>query len=238
MKRFTSYLLYTILLICSLCSCSYVEIEEQFKQKIAEEKVINEESDIKTNGDNNGIYPPSSATEEQIHKLGEKVVSTVGYGEDAVSMEYTVNNVKLYNSLKEATIDSDDTIISDEDLDIYNIREDKFANGWQLLVADVTIVNTDWKIENNENNIGWLGIAGKNDLIENISGIIYFSDHVELNERKTNYLHYILPIGETKTVKIGWFVNTGKVNFKDLYMCIGVSTNDEFKEFVSLFEEQ
>lgn len=220
--------------ICSLCSCSYVETEKKLKQTIEDKNDSNNEQYLKEDN-----YTPATASEEQIHKLGEKVTSTVGYDDDSESMDFTINDAELFNSLKSAGVELDDTIITDSDLEIYNPREDKFVDGWKLLVADVTITNIDCEVQDDENNIGWLGIASEIDLSDYISDIMWFSDHVDdLNENKTNYYHYILPVGETKTVKMGWFINSDKVDLSELNICIGVSTNDEFKEYVSLSKEE
>ncbi|MDR0917863.1 MAG: hypothetical protein LBM93_01220 [Oscillospiraceae bacterium] len=184
-------------------------------------------------------------TEEyEIYKIGDKVLFKLEYSadpDDDESMEYTIDDVKTYDSLEGLNINKDNMLASAEELLDEN---GELKTGYKLILADVTIKNIDMNsMSDNENemNISSLGLIyqvkkdaddeERNKAVSFYSQILYFSDPAANNR----YYNYILPKGETKSVKVGWIINSEEFDFSKIYACIGGGdVSSQFRKFIVL----
>jgi hypothetical protein len=181
--------------------------------------------------------------EDEIYKIGDKVSFKFQISadpNDTESMEYTIDDVKTYDSLDGLNINKDNMLVyAEEFLD----ENGELKTGNKLILADVTIKNIDMNsLQDNENemNISLLGLAYQvaenaddNERIKAASfytQVLYFSDPVANNK----YYNYLLPKGETKSVKVGWIVNSEEYDLSKIYACIGGDVPAEFREFIDL----
>jgi hypothetical protein len=147
--------------------------------------------------------------------------------------EYTVNSVKVCNSLEEANLTA-------SDLNLYSNKllseNGSLADGNKLILADVTVKNI--------NVVNDIDGQAEDDMnitelrLDNAGGfgsweIAYFSAHGDAGKA---YSYYKLPVGETKNVKIGWIVGSDmfEFDFSDICLCVTYGGGVEYDKFIDL----
>lgn len=233
----------TILILLSfslLTSCSYIKTESAIKEKFkpTEEKSEKQE-EIDDSNFNEKVEEaiehriPLGADEEQVHSLSEKFI--LMWGEETQQYEITVNNVDFLDSMNDIGVPISDTRIDRKSMVYYyyDLNSDSFTDGRKLVVADITIKNMSVSALNDEHNIGIVSIRDFGYKI--CEDAVYFSDHPEALT-SSNYYHYILPVGESKTVKVGWVIDMNEYEEDDLYLIFGIGTEDKFKQYVYVAE--
>jgi len=230
------------LLLCLsiFTSCSYIETESAIKEKLtpAEEKTESQE-EIADSNFNEKVEEaiehriPLGADEEQVHSIGNKF--SLMWGEETEQYEITVNNVDFFDSMDDIGGSIADTRIDRESMEryYYDLGSNSFIDGRKLVVADITIKNKSVPALDDEHNIGIVSIRDFGYKI--CEDAVYFSDHPE-QVTSSNYYHYILPIGESKTVKVGWVINMNDYKAEDLYLIFGMGTEDRLKQYVYVAE--
>ena len=128
---------------------------------------------------------------------------SAGLGWKAGALEITVDEVTVFNSIYEAGIDKDDlSFFTDE------------TENMQLLVLQITVMNDDVVFFDEMNYAvghlmasdafeGWNVLRG--DKYESFEPQ-YFSEHNTLSEETRDYWIGKLNPGETKTIKLGYFI--------------------------------
>jgi hypothetical protein len=172
--------------------------------------------------------------EDEVYEIGKKVLFTLEYSPDPnddENMEYTIDNVKTYDSLDGLNINKENMLANAAN---FLDENGELKTGNKLILADVTIKNIDMNSVYGENEMNISSL----ELISNESSkseyfyseILYFSAPVANNR----YYNYILPKGETKSVKVGWIVDSEEFDFSEIYARIGGDVPSEFRKIVDL----
>lgn len=244
-----------IAMISALCiitstmtGCSYKDFEDKFlsgakklfsTEKKSEEKDNNSNDNAKNDGVDVG--KSSEKLEEStkniikdnaVCEMGSVITLDLLDEEVKYITEYTINSTNIYSSLEESNIDK--SLI----LNSKNENADKIlGNGKKLLIANVTIKNVDREDDIYISEIG-LNYIEKNRKIESgevIPEIEYCSSPGPKKDGQwKNYYKCSLEKGESKSVEIGWIIDTNKFDLDKLYIDIGTQTSYEYQKFVKL----
>lgn len=162
-----------------------------------------------------------SADEINFTKIGSPVSVTLPFKTGAI--EYTVENVNLYDNFQKTNINPDDLAISD------NLAR-------KYLVLDIKVKNIDITLDKGEDlNIGGtFTLASKRSLDKNsiepdhYPEISYFSKH----QSKNFYFHYVLNPGEEMKCQLGWEIDETVQDLSQLILRVG--ENIDSKDYIEL----
>ncbi len=211
MKKFL--LMFVVVFIVSLSSCSGIN------------DVINAGTPKPNTSDVHNDAPVASipaVNEENIYSLGEKVDEPFNEESNDYKFSYSFKEIKAYSSLSEIGLDENDLILFEGFLNEKNEVKDEY----KLLVLDFDVL-CKYKQENVDHN-AFCPSVSVGTLTDNLTFKTitnepnYFAYNNITNNNAKDYYQFVINENETKTLKIGWFVDN-KLDTNQLYAKIGSS---------------
>lgn len=214
-----------------LCSCSSdnntgklteqdkIELAKKDAAKIAEQSdVIGEEFGI-TN-EVKGIWD----TIEGVTVANGKLIPN--------ALNYTVTKINIFSDNVEAGIK--DKYLNLEDSEILD-KNGQLKPSVKFIVAEIMVKNLRASSELNITDLDLVYCNSKSMLkkadISILSIPAYFSG--QKNKSDKDYYEYNLAVGQSKTMNIGWYVDTEKYDLSNIYLAFNLYL-DEHRSFVKL----
>jgi hypothetical protein len=232
MKRGAAALLVGLMVLCALTACSL----NQNDSKTTDNGVVNNgnANKGKTDGDFHEELDEPQAQDLDVSQgeyaiIGDEI--KVSEGQNGVlitnALVYKVTKAQMFDSPADAGIAPDKLapyIETAGDTDFYDTNGN-FTTQIKFLLVEMTAQNIKANMEQLI-SVG-LSCADKtSDGFFELPPTSYFS-HATLGVK--DYLHYQLPVGEIKNLKLGFFVNTQKWDVSDLYLAIPSDDNGEYQ---------
>lgn len=184
-----------------------------------------------------------SIVSNQIMKLGEEIAEMDVKDGEAIpeALLYTIKKAIIYQDISEAGI-SEDAMLPSYDEDILDSKG-KIKPGVKFLIVEMTVKNICALPERNITSFLLLYADCTKEASDNTSEIeffdlplpSYFSNPTgeRVGEDWKQYYDYRLPVGQSKDIKVGWYIDLEKYNSSDLYLVFNRDV-DEYEKFVRL----
>lgn len=184
------------------------------------------------------VIPP-----EQIGKMSDPVGAMDVQNGNAVpdALFYTINKAILFNDFETVGIELDamGSLLTDEGLADEN-GEPK--PGVKFLLVELTVQNVSANPERNITDIRILSAETTSLSNESTEASFfelypsepaYFSNPTgkRIGDDWKEYYDYKLPVGQSKTLKIGWYVDTDQYDEQNLYLTFGY---DEYQKYIRI----
>ena len=224
-----------ILLVCAcivmsvfLCSCSSDntgKLTERDKIELAKR------DSAKAAAKNSDIIGEKFEITNGVNAVGDTIKAvTVDNGKlipDALS--YTVTKTGIYSDIAEVGINEDELNL--EDSSILD-KNGKLKSSVKFFAAEITVKNLKAALEMNITDMDLVYCnsesMSKEADISTIALPVYFS---EQNKTEKDYYEYNLAIGQSKKVKVGWYLDTEKYDVSNVYLAFNTYL-DEYRSFV------
>lgn len=179
---------------------------------------------------------------EQLWDMGELVGAMDVQNDEAVpdALLYSINVATMYENIEEAGIDPETMIFSgaNELLDENN----ELKSSVKFMLIELTVQNVRAEQERNITDLRILCADTDSAFDENAeasffelypSEPVYFSNPTgkRLGDDWKEYYNYSLPVGQSKTLKVGWCVDTEQCDPQNLYLTFGY---DEYQKYIRL----
>lgn len=180
---------------------------------------------------------------EQLGKMGEPVGAMEVQNGNAVpdALFYTINKATMFDNFEAAGIESDamGSFLTDEDLTDENGDP---KPGVKLLLIELTVQNVSADQERNITALRILSAETGSSSNENTDASFfevypsepaYFSNPTgkRVGDDWKEYYDYKLPAGQTKTLKVGWYVDTEQYDEQNMYLTFDY---DEYQKYIKI----
>lgn len=180
---------------------------------------------------------------EQLGKMGEAVGAMEVQNGSAVpdALFYTINKATMFDDFEAAGIESDamGSLLTDEDLTDENGDP---KPGVKFLLIELTVQNVSAAPERNITALRLLSAGTGSSSNENAEASFYevypsepayFSNPTgkRVGDDWKEYYDYKLPAGQTKTLKVGWYVDTEQYDEQNMYLTFDY---DEYQKYIKI----
>lgn len=179
---------------------------------------------------------------EQLGKTGEPIGAMDVQNGNVVNdaLFYTIDKMTMFDGFEAAGIDPD--AMGSLSLDESLIDENgELKASVKFLLIEFTVQNVSAAPERNITDLRIIS-AGTSSGTENSddgffevypSEPAYFSNPTgkRVGENWKEYYDYKLPVGQTKTLKVGWFIDTEQYDEKNMYLTFGY---DEYQKYIKI----
>lgn len=187
---------------------------------------------------------PQTVFVKQLYKMGDPIGLTELQNQEEISdaLTCTINKATMFADISKAGIDINEMCSLSPDLDIQD-EDGKPKSGVKFILIELTMQNVRGTEERNITSMSLHCADTPTELSGNMEGSFfevypstpaYFSNPTgkRINDDWKDYYKYRLPVRQTKNLKVGWYVDTGKYNTSNLYLI--VSDFDEGAKIVKL----
>lgn len=179
----------------------------------------------------------------QMAEMGE-AVSEIDVQEEGIvpdAMVYTINKAEQFTDYVQAGISKDELnpVVEGDVLD----EQGNLKSGVKLIVVEMTIENICVGAERNITSFSLLCADSAEDISDDTDVIDFFEAPIPVYFSNPNgqregdnwkdYYFYNLPAGQSKNVKVGWYIDTDQFDLSKLYLVYN-RYNDEYKKYVKI----
>lgn len=180
---------------------------------------------------------------EQLGKMGEPVGGMEVQNGNAVAdaLFYTMNKATMFDDFETAGIEPDamGSLLTDESLTDEN---GELKPGIKFLLIELTVQNVSAEPERNITDLRILsaetGSLSNGNTEASFFEVypstpVYFSNPTgkRVGDDWKEYFDYKLPAGQTKTLKVGWYVDTEQYNEQNLYLTFDYN---EYQKYIKI----
>ena len=186
-----------------------------------------------------------SILSKQICGLGEEV-SEIDIDKGKVipnAFVYRVKKATIFKDITEAGI-SEGMLPSYIEGDFFD-EDGKIKPGVKFLVVEMTVKNICGSTERTITSFDLLYADSMKETLDKTREIDFFElplpayfSHPSGSQRGEDwpeYYHYNLPVGQSKDLKVGWYIDFGQYNPSNIYLVFN-RYEDELRRFVKLLE--
>ena len=224
-----------VLLFISAAACGNEQGQKMNKEKQTE--IVRPDPDASPEAEE------KSVASDQIVEQGEEVAEMDVDNGEAIpdALLYTIKRAAIYQDISEAGI-SEDAMQPSYDEDILDSKG-KIKPSVKFLVVEMTVKNICALSERNITSFSLLYADSTNKVSDHTSEIdffdlplpSYFSNPTgtRVGEDWKQYYDYRLPVGQSKDIKVGWYIDLERYNSSDLYLVFNRDV-DKYEKFVRL----
>ncbi len=181
--------------------------------------------------------------QKQLGKMGEPIgAMDVKNGKAvACAMFYTISKAALFDNFEMAGIETDEMVsfLTDESLTDGN---GELKPSVKFLFIELTAQNVKANPERNITDLRIISAQtasyGGKDTKDSFFDLypaepVYFSNPKgkRIGDDWKEYYDYKLPVGQTKTFRVGWYVDTEKYDVKNMYLTFGY---EEYQKYIRI----
>lgn len=186
-------------------------------------------------------FAPPQYKVSGVHYLGEtfQVAGVVNGELTPDAMTYTITKATVFSDAAEAGISQDAMTPYVESL--FKDADGKIKAGVKLLIVELTVKNSRLSPQMNIGNLELCYSDTANSSSEKAFHTLpipsYFSNPTgtKVGNDWQGYLDYNLPVGQSKNLKTGWYVDLSKYDKSTLYLIFN-SGYEKYRQFVKLFQ--
>lgn len=235
-----------VVIFCTLTACNFKQYTSDTsnnasttKQKDDKEKSKNTTMQKGDKTKKAQIMPglteevPQTKFVRQIYKMGEPIGLSDIQNHKKISdaLTCTINKATMFADISKAGIDIDAMGNLSPDLAVQD-EDGKPKSGVKFMLIELTVQNVQAEENRNITTMELLFKDAPTKLSNNMEGFFfeeawgngpaYFSNPTgkRYNDSWKDYYNYRLSPGQTKNLKVGWYVDTGRYNTSDLYLCV------------------
>ena len=232
----------TTVMLCmfmTACNTKEGEPEVDYKSKV-------QSTDIITLGPDAPAEPEKKEVlSTNISKMGEEVSEIDVQNGEVIpdALIYMVNKVTVFNDIYEADIDQDEMPPYMEGLERALDENGEVKPSVKFLLIEITVKNVRALPDRNITSVDLLSADSSKEISNEVSEIGFFElpppDYFSNPSGKRvgddwkEYYGYSLPVGQSKNLKVGWYIDLDEFALSNLYLVFN-RYNDEHEQFVKL----
>lgn len=227
-----------ILIVCScivmslfLCSCSSDNNAGNLTER---DKIELAKKDSAKNAEKSDVVGEEFQISSGINVVGDTIEGVIAANGKLIpnALSYTVTKTSIFSDITEAGINEEELNL--EDADILD-ENGQLKPSVKFIVAEITVKNFKASSEMNITDIDLVycnsqSMSNEAD-ISILSLPVYFTG--QKNKIEKDYYEYNLAIGQSKKVKVGWYLDTEKYKVSNVYLAFNLYL-DEYRSFVNL----
>ena len=231
----------TLFLCISMVACNTQESKSQdeYKNKELLTDIVTVDPDTPAEPEKKEILSTN------ISKVGEEVSEEDVQNGKGIpdALTYMVNKVTIFNDIYEADIDQDKIPSYMEGLEGLLDENREVKPSVKFLLIELTVKNVRALPERNITSFDLICVDSSKEASNEVSEIDffvlpppdYFSNPTgkEVGSDWKGYYDYSLPVGQSKNLKVGWYIDLDEFESSNLYLIFN-RYNDEHEQFVKL----
>lgn len=249
MRRYAGAFLAVVVLLCALTAChsssgttDTANVKNEDTAHVKNEVDKGAETQM-TTGAWQAQTQLAAVPPGQLGKMGEPIGAMDLQDGNIVAdaLFYTINKAAIFDNYEMAGIEPDamGSIFTDENL---TDADGGLRPGIKFLLIEITVQNVSAVPEQNISELRMLSVENGSGVSENTevslceaypSTPAFFSNPTgkRIGDDWKEYFNYKLPAGQSKTLKVGWYVDTEQYDVQNLYLTFNY---DEYQKYIRI----